>query len=86
MKIILHKKFVKDYRKLTPRQQRQFKQRRNLFLENPAASRLHGHPLKGKYTGYRSFNVSGDLRTAYRQIDPDAVVFVRITTHSELYG
>jgi len=42
--------------------------------------------LKGKYTGYRSINIGGALRAAYKLIDSEIYFFVEISTHSELYS
>lgn len=84
MKIILHKRFQKQYAKLKPALKRKFKQRRNIFLDNPSDPILNNHSLEGKYKGYRSIDIAGDLRVVYEPID-DVALFVAIGTHSQLY-
>jgi addiction module RelE/StbE family toxin len=85
MKIILHKRFEKQYVKLRPADKEKFKNRRNIFLINPFDSTLNNHALAGKYEGYRSINITGDLRAVYTLIDNDTAFFVAIGTHSQLY-
>ena len=42
------------------------------------------HPLKGDYTGFREFHVSGDLLVIYYATDTK-LVLVRIGSHSQLF-
>ena len=85
MEILLHKDFGKQYKKLIPSQKKKFKERRDLFLEDQFNPVLNNHSLKGKYLGYRSINITGDLRVVYIS-KGDKVVFVTIDSHSNLYG
>ncbi len=85
MRILLHRNVKKHYRKLTKSEQRHFKERRNLFLDNPFHPLLNNHTLQGKYQGYRSINITGDLRVIFEEIDSDTVYFIALGTHSELY-
>jgi len=62
MKIRFHKNFKKQYKKLNKKEQEKVQQRLELFLENPFHPQLNNHPLKGKYTDYRSIDITGDLR------------------------
>jgi addiction module RelE/StbE family toxin len=86
MNIILHKNFEKQYARLRPSEKEQFKERRDIFLKDEFSSILHNHPLKGKRGGYRSINVSGDLRAVYRYLNQETVIFVAIDSHSNLYS
>ena len=43
------------------------------------------HPLRGSPAGYRDCHLRGDMVVIY-QTTPDLVKFVRIGTHSELFG
>lgn len=86
MRVYLHKDFKKQYKKLSQKIQKQFKDRKNIFLKNPFDPILHNHPLEGKWSGFRSINVTGDYRLIYRELSPIIVVFVAIDTHSNLYG
>ena len=84
MNIVYHKIFLKDYKQLSPTQKEKLEKiLRQFFLDefNPI---LNNHPLKGKYLGYRSINVTGDLRAIYKKINNTAL-FVTIDSHSNLY-
>ncbi len=85
MKIKLHKDFEKQYRKLREGEKKKFKERRDLFLQDSFNSILNNHSLHGKYLGYRSINITGDLRVIFK-IDSDIATFVTIDSHSNLYG
>lgn len=85
MIIHLHKSFKKNYKKLTESQKKKFKERRTLFMTNEFDQILNNHALSGKYVGYRSINITGDLRVLYKKED-GAVMFITIDSHSNLYG
>jgi len=85
MIIQLHKTFKKQYEKLTQAQKKKFKERRSIFLQDEFNPILNNHALKGKYQGYRSINISGDLRAIYKKSSED-VLFMAIGSHSRLYG
>ncbi len=86
MKICFHKNFERQYRKLTKREQKKVQERLELFLENPFDPQLNNHPLRGKYTDYRSINTTGDLRAVYKFISEEECVFVAAGSHSKLYS
>lgn len=85
MIIYLHKDSKRGYKKLTKAQISKFKERRNLFLQDQFNPILNNHALSGKYRGYRSINVTGDLRVVYKREGED-VIFVKIDSHSNLCG
>ena len=85
MTVILHKNFLKGYKKLTESQKKKFKERRNLFLSDEFNPILNNHSLKGRYEGYRSINITGDLRAVYKKTG-DYCIFVIVDNHSNLYG
>ncbi len=85
MNILYTKKFKKRFQKLKPSEKKKFGDRIKAFLENQFDSILNNHPLQGKYRGYRSINITGDLRAVYREMEPDTFLFVEIGTHAELY-
>lgn len=78
--------FKKQYRRLPKGLQKQFDERLILMCENPTHSLLRVHPLHGKYHGYWSMNVSGDVRTIYKMDGDEVILFALIGTHSSLYG
>jgi addiction module RelE/StbE family toxin len=83
--VIIHKKFLKQFRKLPRSIQEVFRSRRDVFLENQDDSLLHVHELHGSLVGYKSFNVNADVRVVFKDIDRDTVMFTAIGSHSELY-
>lgn len=93
MRIKLHRDFEKGYKrslllrskKLRSGEKKKFKKRKDLFLQDEFNPVLNNHPLKGKYRGYRSINITGDLRAIYKR-EGSIVIFVAIDIHSNLYG
>jgi len=77
--------FDKQYAKLNNKIKTSFKKRLELFRTNPFDARLRNHALKGKYLGYRSIDVSGDVRTLYTIEGDTVIIFGFIGTHSQLY-
>ncbi len=85
MKVIFHKNFKKQYKKLRPGEQKNFIERIALFAENHQHSILNNHALRGEYKNYRSVNITGDIRALYELIDEDTALFIIVDTHSNLY-
>lgn len=79
-------KFKKQYQKLPKKFQDQFDARLKLFVMDSINVKLRIHPLKGKFLGYWSMNINGDLRAIYLKKGDDIIIFALIGTHSELYG
>ena len=79
------RKFVKQFQKLPAKNQQQFKVRLELFLTDQHHASLRRHPLRGKYAGYYSIDISGDLRALFRYQTENSVIFSLIGTHSQLY-
>jgi len=84
MRIIPHRDFEKSVRRLTRAQQRRLGERLRLFASDPFTASLHNHALQGKYQGYRSINITGDIRAIYELLKRDVAHFVAIGTHSDL--
>jgi YafQ family addiction module toxin component len=85
MNVSYSKNFVREAKKLTPRQRQKLLERIALFSNNPLHPLLRNHPLKGKYKDYRSIDIAGDLRALYLQKEDEAI-FDTVGTHSQLYG
>lgn len=85
MKVSYSKNFLKQYSKLTPDLQKKTDERIIVWQNNPLDPLLHNHALKGKYSKYRSINITGDYRAIYIQTDNN-IIFDAIGTHSQLYG
>ena len=67
------------------------KQRQNvlevieLFIDNSLHKDLRNHALYGKWNGYRSISVGGDLRLHFKVIGGERVVFEAVGSHDQLY-
>lgn len=85
MKVRFHRKFRKEFQKLPLKDRIRFERRLGVFLQDPFDPILNNHALKGKYRGYRSINVTGDIRAIYESSKWDTALFVAIGSHSELY-
>lgn len=85
MRLYFHKNYDKQYGKLRNKEKKKAQERLVLFIRNPFNPILNNHPLKGKYLGYRSINISGDLRAIYKLVDYDDCIFTTIDNHSNLY-
>ncbi len=86
MQINYHKKFLKDFDRLNTKIQQKFFERLRIFSRNPFDAVLNNHAVDGVYPGWRSINITGDFRALYEIPSENAVKFMRIGTHSELYG
>jgi addiction module RelE/StbE family toxin len=80
-----HKRFKKQFKKMPQKIRERFIERLQVFKNNPMAFELHNHALHGEYHGYRSINVTGDLRAVY-EIREMEIKFLFIDTHSNLYS
>lgn len=85
MILTYHKDFKKNYHKLSKRIQEKFDKRILLFQKDEFYPILNNHSLQGKYLGYRSINITGDLRALYQKKE-DKIIFITIDNHSNLYG
>ncbi|MFA5755372.1 MAG: type II toxin-antitoxin system mRNA interferase toxin, RelE/StbE family [Candidatus Paceibacterota bacterium] len=82
MVIILERSFEKKYKKL--KEKEKLKQKINIFISDEFDPTLNNHSLKGKYIGYRSINITGDLRAVYKKKD-NISIFAYIDNHNNLY-
>ncbi len=79
-------KFRKQYKKLPRKTQLQFLARVKVLSVDEYNYVLKNHALSGKYGGYRSINVTGDVRALYRKQGSTIIIFAFIGSHSQLYG
>jgi addiction module RelE/StbE family toxin len=79
------KTFDKQYSKLNDKTKTIYKSCISIFKSNPFDFRLHNHALKGKYLGYRSIDITGDVRALYTVKGNIVIIFGFIGTHSQLY-
>lgn len=88
MVIKFTKEFHKQYKKSDAKIKKRFAARLELFKKNILDPQLRNHPLKGKYQGFRSIDVTGDWRAIYREEKlPTGNIFwfSALGTHSQLY-
>ena len=79
------KNFDKQYSKLNEKTKALFKNRITIFKDNPFDSRLRNHALKGRYLGYRSIDITGDVRALYTVKGNSIIIFGFIGSHGQLY-
>jgi len=77
--------FIKRLKKTPKKISVAFRHRLDLFIKDRYTPILNNHQLSGKYLGFKSINVTGDWRAIYQEIDKDAVYFVELGTHNQLY-
>lgn len=86
MHAVYSKNFLKQLERAPQPIQKAFRLRMELLIENPRHPLLRNHELQGVLLGYRSINVTGDWRAVFRILPrEDAIFFVAIGTHSQLY-
>jgi addiction module RelE/StbE family toxin len=85
MFIRFHRNFEKQYKKLKIAEKNRFKQRIDVFIKDEFNPILNNHALRGKCKGYRSINVTGDIRAIYKREIKNRIIFIAINKHSNLY-
>ena len=66
-----------------------FTQTIDLFLSDPHHPFLRNHALGDKYAGFRSVNVTDDIRAVFKEEqsrERKVITFHMLGTHDELYG
>ncbi|HCB35504.1 MAG: hypothetical protein A2W52_02165 [Candidatus Taylorbacteria bacterium RIFCSPHIGHO2_02_49_25] len=85
MHIAYHRNFKKTLRKQPQKIQKRFLTALRIFVADQFHYSLNNHALGGEFKGIRSFDITGDVRVHYEEIE-DGVVLLKIGTHSQLYG
>ena len=80
------KKFVKQYKKLPAKIQKQFLDRLKLYIEDENNSLLNVHSLHGQHKVLWSFNVTSDIRVIFDTSEENVTILAAIGSHSELYS
>jgi mRNA-degrading endonuclease YafQ of YafQ-DinJ toxin-antitoxin module len=68
MKIIYHKRFEKQFRKLTPKFKNKVIEVIGIFINDPLNKRLLSHNLKGNLLGKKAISINSDLRIFLRNL------------------
>jgi mRNA interferase YafQ len=87
LKLFRTKTFLKEYKKIKFTDKLYLKYVlyiTALLKEETLPKEAKEHPLKGNYSDYREFHISGDLLLIYR-VEDETLKLVRIGTHSELF-
>jgi addiction module RelE/StbE family toxin len=84
MNIKFHKNFKKVLKKQPNSIQNKFFECLDIFVEDQFSYQLNNHALSGKFKGWRSINITGDLRVHYRE-DGRTIILLDIGTHAQLY-
>ena len=77
-------RFRKQFKKCSEKVRAKAYERIELLVRNEFDEVLGNHKLSGKYAEYRSIDVTGDIRIAYKRT-AEGFYFAAIGTHSELY-
>ena len=85
MDFVLPHKFIKRLTKLPSSVVKSFRQKSEVFRQNPHDPVLNFHALKGDKGGFFSINITGDYRATFK-IKENVAVFYKIGRHSELYN
>jgi addiction module RelE/StbE family toxin len=86
MQVTTTKKFDKQFKKQSPKIQKEFANRIALFLSDIHNPKLNTHKLSGQLKNLWSFNVSGDIRVIFDCSFKDIIVLESIGSHSALYS
>jgi len=86
MQIDFTKQFIKQYNKQSGKIQDRFNARLKLFEQDQNKPILNVHALSGKYQGYSSINITGDIRAIFKRQGDTIIIFAFIGSHSQLYG
>lgn len=88
MKIKLHPKFKKSYKKriaVNKKLALQVEERVNLFILDSHNPSLKDHGLSGAKRELRAFSITGDIRLVYQKITEDEVIVLDIGSHNQVY-
>lgn len=86
MKLYFHRRYRKQYQKLTHVMQIKANIAVKKFVSNPKTPGLKNHALKGEFQGQRAISVTGDVRIIFEEEDNyKRVTLLRIGTHNQVY-
>ncbi len=85
MEYVTSKKFDKNFSKLSKKIKAQAINQFEKFIVDPTEESLNNHKLHGRWSKYRSINITGNIRAIYIK-DGDIARFIDIGSHSELYS
>ena len=77
-------RFRKQFKRQSEKVRYQAFEPLSVLEQNEFEVSLNNQKLSGKYAEYRSINITGDIRIAYKRVSDGFYLFA-IGTHSELY-
>lgn len=81
-----HRKFDKQFEKLSPKLQKKTRIAIGIFIKDPFDPVLRNHALHGIMQEERAFCVTGDVRIIFQEFDDYTIVFMlEIGTHNQIY-
>lgn len=86
MRIVYERPFGRQYKKLTKDLQDKMWERFALLVREPAHQLLYNHKLNPPFMGYRSINITGDVRLVYKKGDAETYYLRAVGTHHQLFG
>ncbi len=78
--------FKRQYKKLDRGLRNKVTERLHLLGFDEFNPLLRNHQLIGEYGGFRSINITGDLRLVYRKIGLNIYQLRAVGTHHQLFG
>ncbi len=86
-KVYFSSTFQKAYKKRVKRSitADRFKEKLDLFINDPYTPSLKTHKLSGHLKGFYAFSIEYDLRIVFKFIDKNEAVFTDIGKHDVVY-
>jgi addiction module RelE/StbE family toxin len=87
--IFSNREFIQQYKRVNVRIKKFVDRKLQIFRKNPLERGLNNHPLRDKWAGYRSIDITADYRAIYREVRERKELnayFIALGTHQELYG
>jgi len=81
MRILFHKKFHKQYYKLSDQLKILIEEKTRIFCKNPYDAQLKTHKLHGKFYGFYSFSVNYEIRIVFELTERNTALFYLIGRH-----
>jgi len=86
MKIVYHKRFEKQYKKLIDKDKEKANKALEIFINNPNDTKLNNHCLKGSLIGKKAISAAPNLRLIFEEFDDYAlVIFLDLGKHNRVY-
>jgi len=66
---------VRQLKKLDVKIRKSFKEQTLLFTKEPHNPKLRNHPLRDKWEGHRSIDITADYRAIYHEIHEGSAIY-----------